>query len=191
MKKLCILLCLLLVGCSSVPRNHNHQFVAASYQSPKTCRTCGLTEGDPLTPDFVIHQIELNEGNAKWQKTENGCRATLTFAEQSQSITVVPTIEDYYDIKLRDHTETALENEYSYQVLFHGKRETVTYKITTTFSGWKEGAKGMENICTVDWEWSAPDGYDGIVLTLSFDNEWQDGQYLYDIDRTNMLLYKP
>ena len=191
MKKLCILLCLLLVGCSSVPRNHEHQFLAANYQAPKTCRTCGLTEGDPLTPDFVLHQIALNEGNVNWQKTEKGCRATITFSEQTEEITVIPTVEDYYDIPLRDHTETALENGYSYQVLFHGKRETVTYTVTTRFSGWKEGAKGMENTCTVDWEWSAPEGYDGIVLTLRFGGEWPDGKYLYDIDRTDMLLYKP
>ncbi len=192
MKRLCLLLCLLLVGCApSVPKPHEHQFVAANYQAPRTCRTCSLTEGDPLTPDFVTHQISLNEGNAVWEKTETGARATLTFAEQSEAITVIPGIEDYYDIRLRDHTETALEDGYSYQVLFYGKRETVTYTITTTFSGWQAGENGMENICTVEWTWDAPDGYDGIVLTLRMDGEWQDGQYLYDVDRTDMMLYKP
>ena len=193
MKKLCLLLCLLLVGCAPVsqPKQQEHQFMVANYQAPKTCHICGLTEGEPLTPDFVLHNIELNEGDAAWEKTEKGYRATLTFAEQSEEITVIPGIEDYYDIKLRDHTETALENGYSYQVLFHGKRETVTYRITTAFSGWQTGEKGMENICTIDWEWEAPEGYDGIVLTIRPQTEWQDGQYLYDIDRTDMLLFKP
>ena len=193
MKKLCLFLCLLLVGCAPVsqPKQQEHQFTAANYQAPKTCHICGLTEGEPLTPDFVLHNIELNEGDAAWKKTEKGYRATLTFAEQSEEITVIPGIEDYYDIKLRDHTETALENGYSYQVLFHGKRETVTYRITTAFSGWQTGEKGMENICTIDWEWEAPEGYDGIVLTIRPQTEWQDGQYLYDIDRADMLLFKP
>lgn len=193
MKKLCLLLCLFLVGCApaSVPKQEEHQFIAANYQTPKSCRTCSLTEGDPLTPDFVTHEISLNEGDATWEKTENGYRATLVFAEQSEEITVIPGIEDYYDIKLRDHTETALENGYSYQVLFYGKRETVTYRITTTFSGWQAGENGMENICTIDWEWEAPEGYDGIVLTIRPQGEWQNGQYLYDIDRTDMMLFRP
>lgn len=193
MKKLCVLLCLLLVGCApaSVPRQEEHQFVVANYQTAKTCRLCGLTEGEPLTPDFVLHNIELNEGNATWEKTEKGYRATIVFAEQSEEITIIPGIEDYYDIKLRDHTETALENGCTYQVLYHGKRETVTYRITTAFSGWQAGEKGMENICTIDWEWEAPAGYDGIVLTVRSQSEWQDGQYLYDIDRTDMMLFKP
>lgn len=197
MKKLCIALCLLLVGCSVAPSTTSfepsHHFVQAHYQAPKTCTECGLTEGEPLTPDFVTYEITLNEGDAVWEKTETGYQATLVFAEQSEAITVIPGMEDYYDIKLRDHTEIALAEDgwYEYQVLFEGERQTVRYRITTEFSGWHEGADGMENICTVTWEWEAPDGYDGIVLTLRGASEWPDGQYLYDIDRSDMILFGP
>jgi serine/threonine protein kinase len=83
------------------------------------------------------------------------------------------------------------EKGYSYQVLWQGERQTVTYTIQTKFSGWREGAKGMENICTVTWEWDAPDGYDGIVLTLHQNDAWPQGKYLYEIDRTGMLLHRP
>ena len=193
MKKLCILLCLLmLAGCGSVsqPKSSEHQFMPANYQAPKTCRICGRSEGEPLEADFVTHEIALSDGDAIWEKTEKGARATLAFVEQSEAITVIPGIEDYYDIALRDHTETALESGYAYQVLYHGERQTVTYRITTTFSGWKQGEKGMENVCTIEWEWEAPEGYDGIVLTLSLNSTWEDGQYLYDVDRTDMMLHR-
>ncbi len=197
MKKLCILLCLLLAGCSAapstIPAATSHRFMQANYQTPKTCTKCGLTEGEPLTPDFVAHEIALNEGDAVWEKTDTGHRATLVFAEQGEEITIIPGIEDYYDIKLRDHTEIALEDEgwYEYQILFDGKRQTVRYRIAVEFSGWQEGADGMENICTVTWEWEAPAGYDGLVLTLREGSDWPDGQYLYDIDRSDMLLFRP
>ena len=194
MKKLALLLCLLLVGCSTAPSVENpsaHRFAQANYQAPKTCLECGLTEGDPLTPDFVTHNIALNDGEVQWEKTENGATATVVFTEQEEEIRIVPGIEDYYDIKLRDYTETALEEGYSYQVLWQGMRQTVTYTIQTEFSGWQEGEKGMENICTVTWEWDAPDGYDGIVLTLHQNDSWPQGKYLYEIDRTDMLLHRP
>ncbi len=196
MKKLCILLCLLLAGCSAAPQvtpSAAHRFVQANYQTPKTCTECGLTEGEPLTPDFVSYEIALNEGDAVWEKTDTGYRATLVFAEQDEDITVIPGIEDYYDIKLRDHTEIAPADEgwYEYQVFFEGKRQTVRYRITTEFSGWQQGEGGMENVCTVTWEWETPAGYDGLVLTLRESGDWPDGQYLYDIDRSDMLLFRP
>ncbi len=197
MKKLCILLCLLLVGCSAAPppvaSQPSHRFAQANYQAPKTCLDCGLTEGKPLTPDFVAHEIDLNEGNAVWEKTETGYRATLVFVQQTEDITIIPGIEDYYDIKLRDHTEIALEEDgwYEYQVLSQGERQTVRYRITTEFSGWHKGEEGMENVCTVTWEWEAPAAYDGLVLTLRQAGDWPDGQYLYDIDRSDMLLFRP
>ncbi len=197
MKKLCILLCLLLAGCSAASSTisdaPSHRFIQANYQEPKTCTDCGLTEGEPLTPDFVAYEIALNEGDATWEKTDTGYRATLVFAEQSEAITVIPGIEDYYDIRLRDHTEIALEDEdwYEYQVFFEGKRQPVRYRIATDFSGWQEGTDGMENVCTVTWEWDAPAKYDGLVLTLRSGGEWPDGQYLYDIDRSDILLFRP
>lgn len=194
MKKLCVLLCLLLVGCSAAAPSESqpeHRYAQANFQFPKTCLDCGLTEGEPLTPDFITHNIALESGTATWEKTENGCTATIVFTEQSDSITVVPGIEDYYDIRLRDHTETALEQGYSYQVFWQGERQTVTYQIKTEFSGWQQSEEGMENICTVTWEWDAPAGYDGIVLTLRGAGEWPDGKYLYDIDRTDMMLFRP
>ncbi len=196
MKKLCILLCLFLVGCQAHPTTvlpaHTHRFIQANYQSPKTCTECGITQGEPLTPDFITYNIDLQEGDAVWEKTEKGYRATLVFAQQTQKITVIPGLEDYYDIRLRDHTEMVLEEDgwYAYQVFFNGKRQTVRYRIRTDFSGWQEGDKGMENTCTVDWEWEAPDGYDGLVLTLRRGGDWKDGQYLYDVDRTDMLLFR-
>lgn len=193
MKKLCLLLCLLLVGCSAAPSAGEpaHRFARANYQSAKTCLDCGLTEGEPLTPDFIAHDIALDAGDVAWEKTDTGYRATLIFSEQSDPITVIPGIEDYYDISLRDHTETAREEGYSYQVFWQGERQTVTYQIQTEFSGWQEGEEGMENVCTVTWEWKAPAGYDGIVLTLRGTGEWPDGKYLYEIDRTDMLLFRP
>ena len=36
-----------------IPAN-GHSWVAATYSSPKTCRVCGLTEGDPLGYEYAI-----------------------------------------------------------------------------------------------------------------------------------------
>ena len=39
---------------------HFHTWAEANYQSPTTCTVCGVTVGDPLTPDFVKYGINAN-----------------------------------------------------------------------------------------------------------------------------------
>ncbi len=39
---------------------HVHIWTEANYQEPSTCRECGRTQGEPLTPYFVEHGVKAN-----------------------------------------------------------------------------------------------------------------------------------
>ena len=69
MKKLCVLLCLLmLAGCGSVsqPKSSEHQFMPANYQAPKTCRICSATEGDRIITDGRFHTADTKDFAGTW-----------------------------------------------------------------------------------------------------------------------------
>ena len=56
---LAVALGLTVAGCSaSVASNHEHEWEAATCETPRVCKTCGETDGEPLGHDWIAPTLE-------------------------------------------------------------------------------------------------------------------------------------
>ncbi|MBE6030542.1 MAG: hypothetical protein E7225_02950 [Clostridiales bacterium] len=86
----------ILTGCG--PKECEHEFTEANYQTPATCTLCGVTEGEVLTPDFETYGIEayMEPGNTYNYKTICMLDESMyTIGKATVSHAVIPDDEEH------------------------------------------------------------------------------------------------
>lgn len=66
MKKIISILIVVLLAINLVGCKHEHTWVEATYDAPKTCSTCGETEGEPLPPPEPEFDLEAYKEKVKY-----------------------------------------------------------------------------------------------------------------------------
>jgi len=66
-----------------------HTWAEATYQAPATCTVCGETDGEALTPDFVAHEIALAEQGQAYD-----CKLVCQDNAEAKTVAHI-TVSDY------------------------------------------------------------------------------------------------
>lgn len=77
-----------------------HQWKKANYQAPETCAVCGATQGEPLAPDFVTHEMKADMEIGKHYNYE-----TICYDDHSVKTVGDVTLLDYSIIRSDDTHE--------------------------------------------------------------------------------------
>lgn len=169
----------------SIPKNTYHTWEYATCTSPKKCKVCGITEGDPLEHNYK------SDGTCYSCGQENPI-VSQTLASCSLELPVLPKSVSYYSYSGKLYSTVNVTNvTYKFECDNDGK-----ISLNLFFSGDKTydyRGSGQSDSCKIGWKLYGPNGTvvksgtcysPSVAIGESFADEEENAFYSFDNMKT-------